>query len=304
MKLLYDIDDLENFDYALVKRLHRLIAPPLERYFRFEARGLERIPAGAGLYVGNHSGGLIIPDSFLFGCALLRERAREDVPYGLAHEIAIQLPVLHQIVMPLGAVRASHENAHRIFAAGRKALVYPGSDYDDMRPFRDRNRVIFNGRRGYMRLALREGVPVIPVVACGSHETFVVLDDGQWLARAIRAHRWARSKVWPITLSIPWGLTVGPLPAYVPFPTWILLEVLEPMTFERMGPEAAADAAYVDACSLAVEAGMQAALDRLAEERAARGGALSGLLTGRPRPRPNGAPGRNGGSRRDNRGAP
>lgn len=286
MKLCYDIDSLENMDLGIIDILYRLVRRPFERYFRYESRGVQRIPPGAGLYVGNHSGGLITPDSFLFGCALYRERGPQDMPYGLGHEIAISMPVLHQIVMPLGAVRASHANARKIFAAGRKALVYPGSDFDDMRSFGDRNRVVFNGRRGYIRLALGEGVPIIPVVTCGSHETFIVLSDGQWIARLIRSDLWMRSKVWPITLSIPWGLTLGPLPAYVPFPAWIIQEVLSPITFERAGPEAAADEAYVEACAETVEGEMQACMNRLARERARRGGALAGLLTGRPRRAP------------------
>jgi 1-acyl-sn-glycerol-3-phosphate acyltransferase len=281
MKLFYDIDALDNMDHAFIDRCYRLLHRPLERYFRAEVRGLHRIPRGPGLYVGNHSGGIITPDSFLFGCALYRERGLEDLPYGLGHEWAIRVPIAHQIVLPLGAVRASHENAHRLFAAGRKVLVYPGSDFDDMRPFRDRNRLVFGGRVGYLRLALREGVPIIPVVGAGSHETFLVLDDGRWLARLLGADRWLRSKVWPITLSIPWGLTAGPIPLYLPFPSWILMEVLEPITFERTGAEAADDEGYVRACADRVESEMQTCLDRLATERTRRGGALRGLLSGR-----------------------
>lgn len=289
MKLFYDIDSLDNMDHAAIARLYRYFHGFLERYFRFEARGLERIPRGAGLYVGNHSGGILTPDSFLFGCALYRERGPEDLPFGLGHEIAIRLPVIHQVILPLGAVRASHENAHRLFAAGKKVLVYPGSDYDDMRPYRDRNRVVFGGRQGYMRLALREGVPIIPVVTCGSHESILVLDDGRWLARLTGADRWLRVKVWPITLCLPWGLWLGPTPLYIPFPSWVLQEVLPPITFERTGPEAAADPEYVTACSARVESAMQACMDRLAEERARRGGTLAGLLSGHVPPASPGA---------------
>jgi 1-acyl-sn-glycerol-3-phosphate acyltransferase len=263
----YDIDSLENRNPALVERLAAVVEGVLHPYFRSEVRGLERIPAGAGLYVGNHNGGLITPDSFLFAAAVYRAHGIGAVPYALGGEVAISLPLVHQFIVPLGAVRASHANAHRLFARGLKVLTYPGGEFDAMRPFRHRHRIVFAGRRGYVRLALREGVPMIPVVAAGAHSTFFVVDDGRWLARFLGADRLLRVKVWPITLCLPWGLVVGPGLFYFPWPTRILIEVLDPIRFERSGEAAAADPEYVRACAEHVEGTMQEALDRLARER-------------------------------------
>ncbi|MEI8257254.1 MAG: 1-acyl-sn-glycerol-3-phosphate acyltransferase, partial [Deltaproteobacteria bacterium] len=235
--------------------------------------GLERIPQGPALYVGNHSGGLITPDTFLFGAAVYRAHGLDGLPYGLGHEFAISLPLVHQLVVPLGAVRAGHESARGVFSRGNKALVYPGGDYDAMRPFRHRNRVVFGGRRGYIRLALREGVPIVPVVTAGAHAGFVVIDDGRWLAKLIRADRFLRIKVWPITLCLPWGLVVGPGLFYVPWRTRILIETLDPIVFDRTGEDASRDEAYVRECADLVEGTMQVALDRLALERDAMGAA-------------------------------
>jgi hypothetical protein len=109
----------------------------------------------------------------------------------------------------------------------------------------------------------------VPLVAAGAHSTFLVLHDNRWLARLLGADRWARMKVWPLTLSIPWGLTFGPGVPYIPWPTRILVEVLEPIRFERAGDEAAADDAYVRQCADRVETAMQETLTRLAAERRA-----------------------------------
>jgi hypothetical protein len=76
--------------------------------------------------------------------------------------------------------------------------------------------------------------------------------------------------VWPLVLSFPLGLTLGPLVPYIPYPSRILIEILEPIRFERTGEEAAADEAYVAECADLVEGRMQVALTRLAAER--RGG--------------------------------
>lgn len=262
----YDLDSLDNRDPAAIERFLPLVENLLEPYFRAEVRGVERIPPGAALYVGNHNGGMMTPDTFLFAAAVYRAHGVGGLPYGLANEVGISIPLVHHLAVPLGAVRASHANAHGLFARGHKVLVYPGGELDAMRPSRDRNRIVFEGRLGYIRLALREGVPVIPVVACGAHETFYVIDDGRWLARLLRTDRMLRSKVWPITLCLPWGVMVGVGP-YIPWRTRILIETLAPIHFDRSGAAALADEAYVRACAQRVESTMQTALTRLARER-------------------------------------
>jgi len=263
----YDLDSMDNRDPDLVEGLFRLINKPLQTYFKSEVRGLDRIPPGAGLYVGNHNGGLLSADSFIFGGAVFGRLGLDDTPYGLAHEVAVSLPVLHQLLVPLGAVRASHRNAHRLFKRGRKVLVYPGGDLEAMRPSRHRDRLVFGGRTGYVRLALRGGVPIIPVVASGAHDTFYIFDDMRWLATLMGLDRMLRVGVWPLTFSIPWGMTIGPAPPYIPFPTRIVIEVLEPIRFRPRHTDAVDDDDYVARCAARVETAMQRALNRLAKER-------------------------------------
>jgi len=266
----YDIDSLDNRDPARIEWLCRLYHEPLKAYFRFEALGIERVPPGPALYVGNHSGAMLIPDSFLLFSTMFFERGLADLPYGLGHEVAISLPGIQQIVVPLGAVRASHDTAHRLFGAGHKVMVYPGGDIDSHRPWRDRDRIVFGGRRGYVRLALRESVPIIPIVTAGAQEVFVIIDDLRWLAKLTRADRLRRTKVWPLTLSIPWGVTLGPSLLYWPAPTKIIAEFLEPIEFDPTGPEAAEDEEHVRRCAARVEDAMQEALTRLAVLRRER----------------------------------
>ncbi len=244
-----------------------MVEHTFERHFRPVVRGLDHIPPGPGLYVANHNGGFLTPDTYTFCAAVLRRLGTGELPYGLAHEFAMSLPGFHQLIVPLGAVRASHENARRLFARGHKVLVYPGGDIDSMRAWRDRERVVFGSRRGYIRLALREGVPIIPVVSAGAHEGFVVLDDGRWLARRLGLGRLARIKVWPIVLSVPWGLTIGPPPPYLPLPTRIFQQILPPVRFDRTGAAAAEDAEYVEVCHERVHGAMQETLTRLCAER-------------------------------------
>ena len=265
-----DIDCLENRNPELVHRLARFFKPLFWHYFRPEIQGLERIPEGAGMFVGNHNGALLMPDLFIFGIALHDRFGIDGLPYGMGHETGIGFPILHRLFLPIGGVRGSQQNAHLLLAAGEKLLVYPGGELDSMRSFGKRTRIIFGKRRGYIRIALRERVPIIPVVSSGGHETLIILHEGKWIAQALRLDRLLSLKTWPILFCLPWGLWVGVPPPHFPFRTRIHIEVLEPIRFERDGPEAALDAPYVEACHRQVHSNMETTLKQLAVARRRR----------------------------------
>ena len=109
------------------------------------------------------------------------------------------------------------------------------------------------------------GVPIVPLVASGAQSTFYVISDNQWLAKTLRLDKMLRLKVLPLMLTFPWGLTLGPSPPYVPFPTKIVMEVLPPMLFDG-GEEGTQDEAYVQECDRRVHEALQAKLSELAEE--------------------------------------
>ncbi|MBT3983894.1 MAG: acyltransferase family protein [Bacteriovoracaceae bacterium] len=267
VKLKYDIDSIENRDPEFIHKLLIKIRPFMDKFFKPEVRGLDNIPKDSSLFVGNHNSGMLTPDSFIFGAAVIDKFGLEKLPYGLAHTTAISIPILHHLAVPLGAIRASHENAKILFENGKNVIVYPGGDMDAMRSYKERNRVIFGGRMGYIRLALNHGVPIIPVVSAGAHTTFLVLNDGKSIAKFFKLDKYLRIKVWPITLSLPWGLTFGPPPPHFPMPTKITIEVLNPIIFERTGKEAAKDEQYVSLCHERVLNTMQSKLDQLVSEQ-------------------------------------
>lgn len=263
----FDGDSLENRSELLIDWFSAPVGFLLKKYFRAEVRGLEKIPEGAALYVGNHNMGMLSLDSFIFATEAFRKLGLDAVPYGLAHDAAMFFPGARDFIASFGGIRASHENAAKIFAAGKKAIVYPGGDVDSLRPFKQRNRLVFGGRTGYIRLALSENVPIVPVVAAGAHSVYFILSDGRKIAKTLKLDKLFRAEVWPITLCLPWGVMIGPSPFFWPLPAKILIEVMEPVRFERTGPAAAADDRYVRLCANRVESAMQAALSRLAEER-------------------------------------
>jgi 1-acyl-sn-glycerol-3-phosphate acyltransferase len=123
--------------------------------------------------------------------------------------------------------------------------------------------VKFGGRTGFVRLALRRQVPIVPVVSVGAHETFRVLTDGHRLAHALHLKELLRIEVLPVFLCLPWGIWIGPYELHVPLPSQIRIRALPPIRFD-LPPSAADDDATVHALAEQVRSTMQAGLDDLA----------------------------------------
>src|SRR4051794_2720850 len=232
-------------------------------YFRGDVRGLGNIPEeGPVLLVGNHSGGNLTPDTGVFTLAYNAYFGVERPFYQLAHNLVLSMPGL-SFLRKFGTVAASPQNAEKALSSGAALLVYPGGDYEVHRPVWERHKVDFNGRKGFIRLALEHDVPLVPVVAIGGQETSLFLSRGEGLARLLMLDRLFRLKVLPISLSIPWGLNVGDMLGHVPLPAKIVVEVLPPIHLrQEFGDKPDLDEVYDE-----VIARMQAALDALAAER-------------------------------------
>jgi 1-acyl-sn-glycerol-3-phosphate acyltransferase len=232
-------------------------------YFRGEVRGLGNIPEeGPVLLVGNHSGGNLTPDTGVFTLAFTTYFGVERPFYQLAHNLVLSFPGLG-FLRRYGTVAASHENARKALRAGAAVLVYPGGDYEVHRPIWERHRIDFDGRKGFIRLALDEDVPIVPLVAVGGQETSIFLSRGETLARLLNLDRLFRLKVLPISLALPWGLNVGDLLGHWPLPAKITVEALPPIHLrDEFGPEPDVDEIYDHLVRQ-----MQETLDALAAER-------------------------------------
>jgi 1-acyl-sn-glycerol-3-phosphate acyltransferase len=182
--------------------------------------------------------------------------------YQLAHNLVLASP-FGPMLKRYGTMAASHKHAEAALSAGAAVLVFPGGDWEVHRPSWERNKVDLAGRKGFIKLALNAGVPIVPVVTIGGQETALFLSRGAWLAKLTGADRLLRLKVLPISLSLPWILNVGDLMGHIPLPAKITIEVLQPIDLiEEFGPEPDVDEVYDHVTRL-----MQEALDGLAAER-------------------------------------
>ncbi|MGH2956513.1 MAG: lysophospholipid acyltransferase family protein [Solirubrobacterales bacterium] len=232
-------------------------------WFRGEVRGMNRIPEhGPVLLVGNHSGGNLTPDTIVFTLAFYTYFGVERRFHQLAHNLVLTSPV-GPMLRRYGTVAASHENAREALESGAAVLVYPGGDWEVHRPSWESRRVDFAGRKGFVRLALEAGVPIVPIVSIGGQETALFLSNGHRLSRLLRLDKLLRLKVLPVSIALPWVVNVGDMLGHLPLPAKITVQVMEPIDLkERFGPSPGVDEVYRHVTGV-----MQRQLTTLGDER-------------------------------------
>jgi 1-acyl-sn-glycerol-3-phosphate acyltransferase len=232
------------------------------RYFGLEVSGWEHVPPSPVMVVMNHSGGTTIPDVWGFGVGWYRHFGVERPIHLAAHDMILATARTRRFFGRRGVLRGSRQMARRVLSTWRRDLmVMPGGDEEVWRPFHRRYEVQFGGRVGYAVMALRCGVPIVPVAHAGAHETLIVLDDGRWLAGLLGLKRVVRAGIWPLHLSLPWGLALGPLP-HIPIPARLRYRIGRPIQLasEPLDHPPAELVARLDA---RVRSSVQAELDAL-----------------------------------------
>jgi 1-acyl-sn-glycerol-3-phosphate acyltransferase len=260
---------LDERDPKFIQSLMPLLGFLYDYYFRVQSTGWHHIPPqGKALIVGSHNGGLAAPDMSMMMYDWFRQFGVERPAYGLMHPKVWQVsPPLAQLVAKAGAIIAHPKMAYAALRSGATLLVYPGGVQDVFRPHYLRHKIYFAGRQGFIKLALREQVPIIPVISAGAHDTLIILADIYKMARQLHQSGvpWLLGidpEVFPIYLGWPWGLSIGPLPN-IPFPVTIHTRVCPPIVFTRYGTAAASDRHYVNECYKLVVDKMQQELDDL-----------------------------------------
>lgn len=257
----------ERRDPALISFGSKLFLSWIKNYMKVDVRGLNNLPeSGPGLVVGNHNGGMVPVDTFIAGCSVARFFGSSRPFYALAHDFLFREPALANLLERFGALKAGHDTAAAAFERGGLLLVYPGGDHETFREYRDRNLIDFAGRKGFIKLALLQNVPIYPCVSTGCHETFFVLTRGEWIAEKFGLKSKLRTGVFPIVFSLPWGITSGFLP-YIPLPGKIIIEFLEPVRWSQFSASDAENPAVINFCYNDIVSKMQNALTRISQER-------------------------------------
>jgi WS/DGAT/MGAT family acyltransferase len=239
----------------------------MDYYFRLEIGGWGKIPDDPALFIGIHSGGPLTMDAWTVALAWWRHFGEERSLHGTAHDVLMGAPGLGTYFRRMGTISPSRENIGAAFAKGDDVILWPGGEVDAFRSWKKRDRAILGGRTGFIRLALREQVPIVPMATIGGHDTLFVLSEGRGLARVLGLKEKMRSEVAPITLSAPFGVTLHLTPfQHIPLPAKIRTEFLEPIYLDT-DPDRENDNDYVKEMYQEIESAIQAGMDRLAKKR-------------------------------------
>jgi 1-acyl-sn-glycerol-3-phosphate acyltransferase len=238
--------DLFGEDPALSSRLEPILDFLHDRYFRVEVFGAGDVPTGPCLIVCNHAGVLPL-DGPMMRTVLRRECGRADARW-LVEDSIFHAPFVGDLLNRLGAVRACPENAERLLAQRTAVVVFPEGVLGSGKTVRERYRLQRFGRGGFVKLALRAGVPIVPAAILGAEDTQPLLGKVGSL---------------PITPTFPW---LGPV-GLLPLPSKWTISFLPPVDVRAHGAAAADDLALVGRITEEVRGTIQGEIDRLLAER-------------------------------------
>ncbi|HKP88546.1 MAG TPA: lysophospholipid acyltransferase family protein [Thermoleophilaceae bacterium] len=256
---------LDGPDYDFMSRQQYFWNPLVDYWFRMEMGGWDRLPEAPALLIGIHSGAPFVWDAWTVGIQWWRRFGDERPLHGTAHDALMAAPGVGAYFRRMGVLPAAKDSIAGALAAGHDVALWPGGEIDSLRPWVKRDEAILAGRKGFVRMAIQAGVPIVPISTVGGPDSMPVVFSGRRLAKLLRLDRVARLKMFPIALSVPWGLNLAMLPE-IPLPTKIRTEFQDPIELDT-DPDRADDDDYVEAKYEEVQASIQAGMDRLARRR-------------------------------------
>jgi 1-acyl-sn-glycerol-3-phosphate acyltransferase len=256
---------LDGPDWDFMERQKYFWNPLMDYWFRMELEGWENIPEAPALLIGIHSGAPFVWDAWTVGAQWWRHFGAERPLHGTAHDALMAAPLIGGYFRRMGVLPARRESIEAALRAGHDVALWPGGERDSLRPWPQRDKATLAGRTGFVKLAIRAGVPIVPLATVGGADAMPVLFSGRRLAKLLQLDKLARLKMFPIAVQLPWGISPAILPE-LPFPTKIRTAFQPPIEFKR-DPECAQDSDYVHEQYCRVLDSIQAGMDALARRR-------------------------------------
>jgi len=205
-------------------------------YFRVEVSGSRHIPRrGPAILVANHAGTLPY-DGAMVHLAVYNELAGQREVRFLVDDFVYDIPLLGTFIERIGGMRACQENAQALLDAGHLIVVFPEGVRGIGKPYEERYQLKRFGKGGFVRLAMRTGVPIVPVAIVGSEETHPIIWKSENLGRYLNL------PFVPFTPTFPW---LGPL-GLVPLPSKWRIIFGRAHRFDRFRPKDAENKKLVD----------------------------------------------------------
>jgi 1-acyl-sn-glycerol-3-phosphate acyltransferase len=238
----------------------------IDYWFRMEMDGWENVPKEPVLLVGIHSGAPFVWDAWTVGVQWWRRFGMERPLLGTAHDVLMAAPLIGRYFRAMGVLPAAPDSIATALAEGRDVALWPGGEVDSLRPWSERDEATLAGRTGFVKMAIRAGVPIVPIATVGGADAMPVLIRGDRLSKALRLDKMLRLKVFPIAIALPWGIAPAALPQ-IPLPAKIRTRLMPAVELDH-DPARADDTDYVESKYQEVEDSIQAGMDALARKRA------------------------------------
>ncbi|GAB7066534.1 acyltransferase family protein [Mycobacterium hodleri] len=258
--------DLSGQDETTMQRQKFLWNALVDYWFRMEMDGWENLPESPVLLVGIHSGAPFVWDAWTVGVQWWRRFGQERPLHGTAHDALMAIPVIGPYFRAMGVLPAAPDSIATALAEGRDVALWPGGEVDSLRPWQERDVANLAGRTGFVKMAIRAGVPIVPIATVGGADAMPVLIRGDRLSKALRLDKLLRLKVFPLAISLPWGIAPAALPQ-LPLPAKIRTRFMPAVEIDA-DPARADDDAYVDQKYDEVQRSIQRGMDALARKRA------------------------------------
>lgn len=205
------ITKIPEVDKAFIRKVRPLFTA-LEKYFRYEVRGIKNIPAGRALVVMNH--GVIPYHGFLLAKAIIDDLKIH--PRGLGADFLFEIPGVREFFLKGGAVKASPKNAEKLLKKNHLVMLAPGGIYEALLAKQGLRRIPWERRKGFVRLAVKTSTPIVPTYCRGINSVY--FNSYLLLKQRIRLLRKTR-------FSLPFFFGLGLLP----FPTKLIHRVGKPV---------------------------------------------------------------------------
>ncbi|OBA81756.1 glycerol acyltransferase [Mycobacterium sp. 1164966.3] len=258
--------DLGGQDEATLQRQKFFWNVLVDYWFRMEIDGWENVPAPPALLVGIHSGAPFVWDAWTVGIQWWRRFGQDRPLHGTAHDALMAIPAIGRYFRSMGVLPAAPDAIATALAQGRDVALWPGGEVDSLRPWTERDRANLAGRKGFVKMAIRAGVPIVPIATVGGADAMPVLIRGDRLSQVLKLDRLLRLKVFPVAVSLPWGIAPAALPQ-LPLPAKIRTRFMPPVELDH-DPARVEDDEYVDGKYHEVQDSIQQGMDALARKRA------------------------------------
>jgi 1-acyl-sn-glycerol-3-phosphate acyltransferase len=176
----------------------------IRKYLRIESEGIENIPKeGPVIIVSNHSGYAGF-DAIMLQNEIKRQNNR--VARLVAHKLWFFGEHVRVVSKKMGLVEADMNECLRILNRGDPLILFPEGEAGNFKPSTRRYR-LQEFKRGFVRLAMITGAPIVPAYVIGAEETHINLSQ-------IRFFKFLLGTVIPVPLNViplpvKWKISFG-----------------------------------------------------------------------------------------------